>query len=50
MVLAGNRRPLTPEAKVRAQVGTCGICGEQSNTGTVELEPAVQRCSLTPQT
>jgi hypothetical protein len=29
-----NGRPLTAEARVRARVGTCGVCGGQSGTGT----------------
>jgi hypothetical protein len=29
-----SRRPLTKEACVRARVNPCGICGEQSVTGT----------------
>jgi hypothetical protein len=29
-----NRRPLTAEARVRARVNPCGICGGQSGTGT----------------
>jgi hypothetical protein len=29
-----SRRPLTPEARIRAWVNPCGICGEQSGTGT----------------
>jgi hypothetical protein len=29
-----NRRFLTAEARVRARVNPCGICGGQSNTGT----------------
>jgi hypothetical protein len=28
-----SRRPLTAEARVRAPVNPCGICGEQSGTG-----------------
>jgi hypothetical protein len=28
------RRPLTAEARVRARVNPCGICGGQSGTGT----------------
>jgi hypothetical protein len=29
-----KRRPLTAEARVRARVNPCGICGGQSGTGT----------------
>jgi hypothetical protein len=29
-----SRRPLTVEARVRAPVNPCGICGGQSGTGT----------------
>jgi hypothetical protein len=29
-----SRRPLTAEARVRARVNPCGICGGQSVTGT----------------
>jgi hypothetical protein len=29
-----SRRPLTVEARVRAWVNPCGICGGQSGTGT----------------
>jgi hypothetical protein len=29
-----SRRPLTAEARVRAQVNPCGICGGQSGIGT----------------
>jgi hypothetical protein len=32
-----SRRPLTAEARVRARVNPCGICGGQSGTGTVFL-------------
>jgi hypothetical protein len=34
MAQAVSRRPLTAEARVRPQVGPCGICGGQSGTGT----------------
>jgi hypothetical protein len=34
MAQAFSRRPLTAEARVRSQVSPCGICGEQSGTGT----------------
>jgi hypothetical protein len=29
-----SRRPLTAEARIRALVNPCGICGGQSGTGT----------------
>jgi hypothetical protein len=29
-----SRRPLSAEARVRARVNACGICGGQSGTGT----------------
>jgi hypothetical protein len=29
-----SRRPLAVEARVRARVNPCGICGGQSGTGT----------------
>jgi hypothetical protein len=29
-----SRRPLTENARVRARVNPCGICGGQSGTGT----------------
>jgi hypothetical protein len=29
-----SHRPLTAEARVRARVNSCGICGGQSGTGT----------------
>jgi hypothetical protein len=28
-----SRRPLTAEARIRARVNPCGICGGQSGTG-----------------
>jgi hypothetical protein len=31
---AVSRRPLTADARVRAQASLCGICGGQSGTGT----------------
>jgi hypothetical protein len=34
MAQAVSRRPLTAEARVRARVNPCGICGGQSGTGT----------------
>jgi hypothetical protein len=34
MAQAVSRRPLTTEARVRAWVNPCGICCEQSGTGT----------------
>jgi hypothetical protein len=34
MAQAVSRRPLTAEARVRSWVGTCGICGGHSGTGT----------------
>jgi hypothetical protein len=34
MAQAVSRRPLTTEARVRAQVNPCGICDGQSGTGT----------------
>jgi hypothetical protein len=38
MVQVVGRRPLTAETRVRARVGSCGICGGQSGTGTGFLE------------
>jgi hypothetical protein len=29
-----SRRPLTAEARVRARINPCGICGGQSGSGT----------------
>jgi hypothetical protein len=29
-----SRRPLTAEARVRARINPCGICGGQNGTGT----------------
>jgi hypothetical protein len=29
-----SRRPLTAEARIRARVNPCGICGGQSGNGT----------------
>jgi hypothetical protein len=34
MAQAVSSWPLTAEARVRSRVGPCGICGEQSGTGT----------------
>jgi hypothetical protein len=34
MAQAVSRRPLTAEARVRSRVSPCGICGDQSGTGT----------------
>jgi hypothetical protein len=34
MAHVASRRPLTAEARVRARVNPCGICGRQSGTGT----------------
>jgi hypothetical protein len=34
MALVVSRRPLTAEARVRARVNPCGICGGQSGIGT----------------
>jgi hypothetical protein len=34
MAQAVSRRLLTVEARVRALIGPCGICGGQSGTGT----------------
>jgi hypothetical protein len=34
MVQVVSRRPLTLEARIRARVNPCGICGGQSGTGT----------------
>jgi hypothetical protein len=38
MAQAVSRRPLTAEARVRARVNPCGICGGQSGTGQVLSE------------
>jgi hypothetical protein len=37
MAQAVSRQPLTTEAWVRTQVGSCGICDGQSGTGHVSL-------------
>jgi hypothetical protein len=37
MAKAVSRRLLTVEARVRARVSLCGICGGQSDTGQVYL-------------
>jgi hypothetical protein len=34
MAQAVSRRPLAAEARVRARINLCGICGLQSGTGT----------------
>jgi hypothetical protein len=34
MAQAVSRRPLIAEARVRSRVSPCGVCGEQSGTGT----------------
>ena len=34
MAQAVSRRPPTAEARVRSRSSPCGICGEQSGTGT----------------
>jgi hypothetical protein len=34
MAQAVSRQPLTAESRVRARFNPCGICGEQSGTGT----------------
>jgi hypothetical protein len=34
MAQAVGRRLITSESRVRARVNPCGICGEQSDTGT----------------
>jgi hypothetical protein len=34
MAQAISRQPLTAEAPVRSRVSPCGICGEQSGSGT----------------
>jgi hypothetical protein len=52
---AVNRWPLTAEKQVRSRVSRCGICGEQSGTGTgffpeyfrFPLSISFQRCSIT---
>jgi hypothetical protein len=40
-----SRRPLTAEARVRARVNPCGICGGQSGTETgLSLSSSVVPC------
>jgi hypothetical protein len=34
MAQAVSRRPPTPEARVQSRVSPCGICDEQTGTGT----------------
>jgi hypothetical protein len=34
MAQAVSGRPLTAESRVRTRVNPCGICGEESGTGT----------------
>jgi hypothetical protein len=54
MAQAVSRRPLTAESRVRSRVGTCGICGGQSGTGTgflpeyfgFSLSISFHRCSI----
>jgi hypothetical protein len=40
-----SHRPLTTEARVRARVSPCWICGEQSSTGTGSPRSSIFYCS-----
>jgi hypothetical protein len=47
MAQAVSRRPLTAETRVRSRVGSCGICGGQSGTGTgFSLSTSVFLCQF----
>jgi hypothetical protein len=49
MAQAVSRQPLMVEARFRAQVGPCGICGVQSGTGTgFSLSSAVYPVNIIP--